>query len=155
MLNYVRRWAKLISLKSPEIGSWKKRFCLQIDISQRIFYRSEKPRCQNLPLCIPFPNGKVFLQLKKRLCLMLCKTCCVFIGTPSSINECNKLHLNQKNFSVYHTNIRNLSKHIDALHTQLSMIDILFDIIGISQTKHQINKDYFVNVDIQGCSMYT
>ena len=72
-----------------------------------------------------------------------------------SINECNKLHLNQKHFSVYHTNIINLSKHIDALDTQLSMINISFDIIGKSETKHQINKVFLVNVDMQGCSMYT
>ena len=72
-----------------------------------------------------------------------------------SINECNKLHLNQKTFSVFHTNIRSLSKHIDALHTQLSMINISFDIIGISETKHQINKDFLANVDMQGYSMYT
>ena len=61
----------------------------------------------------------------------------------------------KKNLSVYHTNIRNLSKHTDALHTQLGMINIPFDIIGISETKHQVNKDFLVNVDMQGCSMYT
>ena len=51
--------------------------------------------------------------------------------------------------------MRNLSKHIDALHTLLSMINIPFDIIGISKTKHQINKHFLVNVDMQGCSVYT
>ena len=35
------------------------------------------------------------------------------------------------------------------------MINIHFDIIGISETKHQVNKDFLVNVDMQGCSMYT
>ena len=79
---------------------------------------------------------------------MLCKKCCILIGTPGSINECNKLHLNQKSFSVYYTNIRNLYKHIDVLHTQLSMINIPFDITGKSETKHQINKDFLVNVDM-------
>ena len=44
---------------------------------------------------------------------------------------------------------------MNALHTQLSMIYIPFDIIGISETKHQINKIFLVNVDMQGCSMYT
>ena len=52
-------------------------------------------------------------------------------------------------------NNRNLSKHIDALPTQLSMINIPFDKIGISETKHQINEDFLVYVDMQGCSMYT
>ena len=55
-----------------------------------------------------------------------------------SINECNKLHLSQKSFSVYRTNIRSLSEYINALHTQLSMINIPFDIIGISETKHML-----------------
>ena len=49
-------------------------------------------------------------------------------------NEYNKLHLNQKKISVYHTDIGSLSKHTDALHTQLSMINIPFSIIGISET---------------------
>ena len=35
------------------------------------------------------------------------------------------------------------------------MINISFDIIGISETKHQINKDFLVNVDMQGGFMYT
>ena len=35
------------------------------------------------------------------------------------------------------------------------MINIPFDIIGISESKHQVNKDFLVNVDMQGCSMYT
>ena len=44
---------------------------------------------------------------------------------------------------------------MDALHTQLSMINIPFEIIGISETNHQLNKDFLVNVDMQGYSMYT
>ena len=71
-----------------------------------------------------------------------------------SITECNKLHLNQKKF-LFTMNIRSLSKHMDALHTQLSMINIPFHIIGIFETNHQINKDFLVNGDMQGYSMYT
>ena len=44
---------------------------------------------------------------------------------------------------------------MDALNTQLSMINIPFHIIGIYKTNHQINKDFLVNVDMQGYSMYT
>ena len=44
---------------------------------------------------------------------------------------------------------------MDAFHNQLSMINIPFDIIGISETKHQINKDFLVNVDMQRHSIYT
>ena len=35
------------------------------------------------------------------------------------------------------------------------MINIPFDIIGISETKQQINKDFLVNVDMQAYSMVT
>ena len=35
------------------------------------------------------------------------------------------------------------------------MINIPFDIIGISETKQQINKDFLVNVDMQAYSVFT
>ena len=35
------------------------------------------------------------------------------------------------------------------------MINIPIDIIGISETKNQVIKDFLVNVDMQGYSMYT
>ena len=60
-----------------------------------------------------------------------------------------------KNFSVFHTNIRSLSKHIDALHTQLNMVNIPFDVLGISETKQQVDKDFLSNVKINGYSLYT
>ena len=58
------------------------------------------------------------------------------ISTISSryydLNEINKIKLTRQNFSVFHANIRNLSKYFDELHTQLNMLNIPFDIIGIS-----------------------
>ena len=48
---------------TPKIGSWKKNIYV---FKCKIFYRSEKPRCQNLSLCIPFSNRKVFMKLNKR-----------------------------------------------------------------------------------------
>ena len=45
-----------------------------------------------------------------------------------SLNEMNKIILARKNFSIFHTNIRSLSKHIDSLHTQLSSISIPYDV---------------------------
>ena len=46
-----------------------------------------------------------------------------------SLNEINKIRLARKNFSIFHTNIRSLSKYIDSLHTQLSSINIPYDVI--------------------------
>ena len=60
-----------------------------------------------------------------------------------------------KNFSIFHTNIRSLSKHVDALHTQLNMVNVPFDVLGISETKQQVDKDFLSNVQINGYSLYT
>ena len=42
---------------------------------------------------------------------------------------------NNKNLSIFHTNIGSLEKHIDELKTVLTMIDHKFDIIGITESK--------------------
>ena len=72
-----------------------------------------------------------------------------------SLGEINKIKLPRQNFSIFHTNMRSLSKHFDLLHTQLSTINIPFDVTGISESKQQLDKSFFVNVDIKGYSMYT
>ena len=80
------------------------------------------------------------------------------ISTISSryydLNKINKIKLTRQNFSVFRTNIRSLSKHFDELHTQLNMLNIPFDIIGISEFKKQVAKDFFVNIQMDGYSMY-
>ena len=40
-----------------------------------------------------------------------------------SVDEINKVQLSKQHFSVFHTNIRSLSKNHDTLHTQLSVIN--------------------------------
>ena len=67
-----------------------------------------------------------------------------------SLNEIKNIRLARKNFSIFHTNIRSLSKHIGSLHTQLSSINMPFDVIGIAESKQQVDKDFLVNVDIDG-----
>ena len=69
-------------------------------------------------------------------------------------NEINIIKLTRQNFSVFHTNIRSLSKHFDELHTQLNMLNIPFDIIGISESKQQVGKDFLVDIQMDGYSMY-
>ena len=66
-----------------------------------------------------------------------------------SLDVINKIKLPRQNFSIFHTNIRSLSKHFDLLHTQLSAINIPFDVIGISESKEQLD-NFLVNVDIKG-----
>ena len=41
------------------------------------------------------------------------------------------------------------------LHTKLSMINIPFDVIGISETKEQIGNKFITNVELRGYSMYS
>ena len=72
-----------------------------------------------------------------------------------SLDEINKIKLPRQNFSIFQTNIRSLSKHFELLHTQLSTINIPSDVIGISESKQQLDKSFLVNVDIKGYSIYT
>ena len=71
------------------------------------------------------------------------------------MDELNKVQLSKQHFSVFHTNIRSLSKHHDTLHTQLSMINTPFDVIGISETKEQIEIEFISNVELRGYAMYS
>ena len=75
------------------------------------------------------------------------------------MDELNKVQLSKQHFSVFHTNIRSLSKHHaghhDTLHTQLSMINIAFDVIGISETEEQIDNEFISNVELRGYAMYS
>ena len=57
-----------------------------------------------------------------------------------TLNEISQLNLTKKNFSIFHTNIRNLSKHIDSLHSQLCSTNIPFDIIGIAEKNNKLIK---------------
>ena len=70
-------------------------------------------------------------------------------------NEISQLNLSRKNFSIFHTNIRSLSKHIDSLHTQLCSTNIPFDVIGITETKQQVDQNFLVNVDLEGYTLHT
>ena len=71
------------------------------------------------------------------------------------MDELNKVQLSKQHLSVFHTNIRNLSRHHDTLHTQLSMINIPFDVIGIFETIEQIDNEFISNVELRGYSMYS
>ena len=71
--------------------------------------------------------------------------------------EFSKLYssLSGKTFSLFHVNTRSLSKNFDQLQNVLSAAKIDFDLIGIIETKQQVDKDFLVNVNITGYHMYT
>ena len=56
--------------------------------------------------------------------------------------------------SLFHVDIRCLSKHIDEFEIVLHASKIIFDFIGVSETKQLINKDFISNVGIEGYQMY-
>ena len=64
------------------------------------------------------------------------------------VDLCNfNFKSNEKNFSIFHTNIGSLKKHKEELETILNMLDFKFDVIGITETK--LAKDVKPNFDIQ------
>ena len=68
-----------------------------------------------------------------------------FIKLTYSVKKC---------LSLFHVNIGSLSKHIDELKNVLHASKIIFDFMGVSETKQLINIDFISNVDIEGYQMY-
>ena len=64
-------------------------------------------------------------------------------------------HHHMKDFSIFHVNIRSLSKHFDELHSLLHASKISFDIIGITESKQSVNKDFLTNVKINDYQLHT
>ena len=60
-----------------------------------------------------------------------------------------------KYFALFHTNVRSLAKHFDELQSLLSTLQTEFDVIGISETKENIDKGFISNVDSSGYHLYT
>ena len=61
----------------------------------------------------------------------------------------------ETNFSLFHANIRSLSKHFDELQSLLSATKIPFDIIGLTESKQSIDKDFLTNVKINDYQLHT
>ena len=60
-----------------------------------------------------------------------------------------------KQFSLFHVNTRSLSKNFDELSAVLSALGISSDVLGITETKQQIGKEFISNVKIDNYLMYT
>ena len=69
----------------------------------------------------------------------------------NKIQELDRVHSNPQvpNFSLFYVNIRSLSKHFDELHSLLYSTKIPFDVIGVTETKQLVNKDFFLIEDYQ------
>ena len=73
------------------------------------------------------------------------------------VQELDRVHSNTQvpNFSLFHVNIRSLSKHFDELHSLLYSTKIPFDVIGVTETKQLVNKDFLTDVNIGDYQLHT
>ena len=71
------------------------------------------------------------------------------------IKDVSKLLIGNSSFSLLHANLRSLSAHIDDLKLLLDSIKLPLDILGISETKEQVNKDFSGNVNLAGYDFYS
>ena len=63
--------------------------------------------------------------------------------------------LSDKTFSLFHSNTRSLSKNFDQLQNVLSATKSRFYVIGITEPKQRIDKNFIVNVNMEGYTMHT
>ena len=73
------------------------------------------------------------------------------IGDLPKVNMKSHSH----NFSLFHVNIRSFNKHFDELHLLLHSSEIPFDVIGISESKQLINREFPTNVDINDYQLHS
>ena len=73
------------------------------------------------------------------------------------VHDLPKLNINNQsnNFSMFHVNKRSLTKHFDQLYSLICATKIPFDVIGLTETKQSINKDFLLNVNIDGDQLHT
>ena len=73
------------------------------------------------------------------------------------VQELDRVHSDTHvpNFSLFHVNIRSFSKHFDELHSLLYSTKIPFDVIGVTETKQLVNKDFLTNVNIGDHQLHT
>ena len=59
------------------------------------------------------------------------------------------------NFSLFHVNIKSLTKHFEELHPLLYSSKIPFDVIGISESKQPVNKKFLTNVNLHEYQLHS
>ena len=70
------------------------------------------------------------------------------------ISELSRMSTNNT-FSLFHVNIRSLSKHFDELQSLITSTKISFDVIGISESKQLINQNFNINVNLEGYHLHS
>ena len=74
----------------------------------------------------------------------------------SDISDFSKSNFSfSKQFSLFHVNTRSLSKNFDQLLAVLSALGTSFDVLGITEKKQQIGKEFISNVNTDNYLMYT
>ena len=58
-------------------------------------------------------------------------------------------------FSLFHVNIRSLTKHFDELQTLINSAKIPFDILRITESKQLVGTKFSVNVNMDGYQIYS
>ena len=58
-------------------------------------------------------------------------------------------------FSLFHVNIRSLSKHFGELQSLINSTKVPFDIIGVTESKQLLNTDFAVNVSLDGYHIHS
>ena len=71
------------------------------------------------------------------------------------ISELHNVYNPKSSFSLFHSSLRSLSKHIDELQILLRSTKIPFDIIGVSETKEQVENGFLTNVNLYGYDFYS
>ena len=72
------------------------------------------------------------------------------------IPEFSKLNHAVKNvFSLLHLNIKSLSAHLTELSQLLSCFNFMFDVLGMYETKEQIDSGLLANVSLPGYNMHS
>ena len=77
------------------------------------------------------------------------------INSNYELKDVSKLAKGKGSFSLLHANRRSLLGHIDGLKRLLDSMKLPFDILGISKTKQQVNKNFLRNVNLTGYDSYS
>ena len=60
----------------------------------------------------------------------------------------------EKSFGLFLINISSLNLHFDELHTALNLLDYLFEVIGVTETKLSENLKYKTNISLKGYTFH-
>ena len=71
--------------------------------------------------------------------------------------DIDEFHYKNKkdNLSLFHLNIASLCKHKEELETTLNLINLKFDVLGITETKIRENRDPLIDINMTGYKTYS